>query len=154
MYNNKIIALAYYIFLPAHKDYYRPFFSSSELALLTTVKIPKNGKTDCSWVPVVEVVASGNRIYVYGIYKTVSQWFILQWRIAALQLNWWVCISVQDSEGLVAVDMMADEPYYKKAWELADDSLQSSYNLRKDNSKDQCVVIPPMDSDYAWFPPG
>lgn len=53
------------------------------------------------------------------------------------------------------MDIIDQAPYYKKAWELADDemSLYTGLPKRGDKSQDQCVTIPAVEPDYAWFPP-
>lgn len=49
---------------------------------------------------------------------------------------------------------MTDAPYYKKAWELSDESALTISSMRKAQSPMNCSVVPVTDPDYSIFPPG
>ena len=62
---------------------------------------------------------------------------------------------LKDIGGVVALEFMADAPYFKKLWELSDESSLVSMKPRV-NSKDDklnCSISLDVDPDYSIFPP-
>lgn len=66
-----------------------------------------------------------------------------------------VLFRCKDTSGVLAVDLMKDSPYYKKAWALTDDGMKvsSSSYVKKDPPTKGCITIPEPDPEYAAFPP-